>query len=86
MVSDRCANKDPFFHWPEGLSNQNQFENPCKGDKYDMVSEENGQNLNCTLTFIKPKMNDSGLYTVKESVDETHDINFESFEAKSWPI
>ena len=42
-----------------------------------MVSEENGQNLNCTLTFIKPKMNDSGLYTVKESVDESRDINFE---------
>ena len=43
-----------------------------------MISEENGQNLNCTLTFIKPKMNDSGLYTVKESVDESRDINFES--------
>jgi len=51
-----------------------------------MVSEENGQNLNCTLTFIKPKMNDSGLYTVKESVDESRDINFESFEVKYWPI
>ena len=39
-----------------------------------MVSEEAGQNLNCTLTFIKPKMNDSGLYTVKETVDESRGV------------
>ena len=36
-----------------------------------MSSEEVGQNLHCTLTFIKPKMNDSGLYTVKESGQPT---------------
>ena len=74
----------------EGPSNQNQFENLRKGDKYDMISEENGQNLNCTLTFIKPKMNDSGLYTVKETVDESRDVNFQSFlgsfQVKFWPI
>ena len=55
-----------------------------------MVSEENGQNLNCTLTFIKPKMNDSGLYTVKETVEESRDVNFQSFlgsfQVKFWPI
>ena len=55
-----------------------------------MISEENGQNLNCTLTFIKPKMNDSGLYTVKETVDESRDVNFElflgSFQVRFWQL
>jgi len=45
-----------------------------------MALQENGQNLNCTLTFIKPKMNDSGLYTVKvvsrrETVVETFNLH-----------
>ena len=46
-----------------------------KGDKYDMSAETNKY----TLRFIKPKMNDSGLYTVKvvsrqETVVETFNL------------
>ena len=56
-------------------SEKGKWNEITKGDKYDMTTDSNKY----TLRFIKPKMNDSGLYTVKvvsrqETVVETFNL------------
>ena len=68
--------KGDILNKPRVLWIKGKWNEITKGDRYGMTSVEGAKIITHTITFKSPKMNDSGLYTIrvvsrKETVEET---------------